>query len=619
MWTASFRSFVHSFDLKSTGKWFLLSSLVGTVAGVGAVLFQILGQLVTHFALTAVSGFTPGEAAGEQALFQHSSGAVSLALVVAMMGLGGLVSGWLVYTFAPEAEGHGTDAAIESFHNKRGVIRTRVPFIKTLASAITIGTGGSAGREGPIAQIGAGFGSFLGTHLHLSDRDRRIMLAAGMAGGVGAVFRAPLAGALFAGEILYKDGDIESDVIVPAAISSIVSFSVYSLFLPADAGFLPLFGDGLDYQLASLIELIPLAFMAVILTLAAICYIRVFYGVHALSQKITAIPQPLKPAIGAVLAGLIGVGLHLSFGNGHGDALLAVLATGYGSLQTALENPASLGIGVLLLIAVGKVLTTSLTISSGGSGGVFGPSMVIGGCLGAAFGLVMKEHFGLQTHPGAYAIIGMAGFFAGAAHAPISTIIMVSEMTGDYKLLLPTMWVSTLCFLLCRRFTLYEKQVPSRLDSPAHRGDFIVDVLEGIQVRDVYSPDESLVRVQESASLDQIVHLLAETSQQYFPVVDEDGAMVGIFSADDVRSYLFDEIIWQLAVARDVMKSNVVSVTPEDDLNTALQRLTSLNIDELPVVESADSGSLLGMLSRRETIAFYNRRVMQHREETSIE
>jgi len=231
----------------------------------------------------------------------------------------------------------------------------------------------------------------------------------------------------------------------------------------------------------------------------------------------------------------------------------------------------------------------------------------------------MKEHFGLQTHPGAYAIIGMAGFFAGAAHAPISTIIMVSEMTGDYKLLLPTMWVSTLCFLLCRRFTLYEKQVPSRLDSPAHRGDFIVDVLEGILVRDVYSPDESLVRVQESASLDQIVHLLAETSQQYFPVVDEDGAMVGIFSADDVRSYLFDEIIWQLAVARDVMKSNVVSVTPEDDLNTALQRLTSLNIDELPVVESADSGSLLGMLSRRETIAFYNRRVMQHREETSIE
>lgn len=615
MWTASFRSFVHSFDLRSTGKWFLLSSLVGTVAGVGAVLFQIFGQVVSHYVLTAMSGFTPGEAAGEQALFQHSPVAVSLPLIVVAMGLGGLVSGWLVYTFAPEAEGHGTDAAIEAFHNKRGVIRTRVPFIKTLASAITIGTGGSAGREGPIAQIGAGFGSFLGSYLHLSDRDRRIMLAAGMAGGVGAVFRAPLAGALFAGEILYKEGDIESDVIVPAAISSIVSFSVYSLFLPTDAGFLPLFGNGLHYQLGSLLELLPLALLAVVLTLSAILYIKVFYGIHQLTKRITSVPRPLKPAIGAILAGLLGIGLHVAFGGEHDNALLAVLATGYGSLQTALETPESLGIGILLLIAGGKILTTSLTISSGGSGGVFGPSMVIGGCLGAAVGLTMRDVFGLQTQPGAYAVIGMAGFFAGAAHAPISTIIMVSEMTGDYKLLLPTMWVSTLCFLLCRRWTLYEKQVPSRLDSPAHRGDFIVDVLEGIPVRNVYAPDTSLIRVKESASLDELVHLLAETNQQYFPVVDEKGSMVGIFSADDVRSYLFDEIIWNLAVARDVMKSNVVTVTPEDDLNTALQRLTSLNIDEIPVVDPADSGRLLGMLSRRETIAFYNRRVVQHREE----
>ena len=615
MWTASFRRLVHSFDLRSTGKWFLLSSLVGTVAGVGAVLFQVILQVVARYTQTALAGFTPEEAAGEHSLFHHASAQFSLPLVVVVMGFGGLVSGWLVYTFAPEAEGHGTDAAIEAFHHNRGHIRTRVPFIKTLASAITIGTGGSAGREGPIAQIGAGFGSFLATHLHLSDRDRRIMLAAGMAGGIGAVFRAPLAGALFAGEILYKEGDIESDVIVPAAISSIVSFSVYSLFLPADAAFLPLFGDGLHYELNSLFELLPLALMAIVLTLAAILYIKVFYGVHALAQKITSVPRPLKPAIGAVLAGLIGVGLHLAFGENHDGALLAVLATGYGSLQAALEDPAKLGIGVLLLIAGGKILTTSLTISTGGSGGVFGPSMVIGGCLGAAVGLVLRDVFGVETQPGAYAIIGMAGFFAGAAHAPISTIIMVSEMTGDYKLLLPTMWVCTLCFLLCRRWTLYVKQVPSRLDSPAHKGDFIVDVLEGIQVADVYSPDEALIRVKESASLDELVHLLAETSQQYFPVVDEDGAMVGIFSADDVRAYLFDEIIWRLAVARDVMKSNVVSVTPEDDLNTALQRLTSLNIDELPVVDPADPGRLLGMLSRRETIAFYNRRVIQHREE----
>jgi chloride channel protein, CIC family len=615
---ATLRNFIRGFDLKSTGKWFLLASLVGTAAGLGAILFQVIGQVVVRYTLIAIAGFSPGEARGEHALFEHGVHEFSLPLIVAVMGLGGLISGWLVYTFAPEAEGHGTDAAIEAFHHKRGVIRARVPLIKTISSAITIGTGGSAGREGPIAQIGAGFGSFLATQLHLSDRDRRIMLAAGMAAGVGAVFRAPLAGALFAGEILYKEGDIESDVIVPAAISSIVSYSVYSLFLPPDAAFMPLFGNRLHYQLGSLLELIPLALMSVVLVLAAIIYIKTFYGVHAFVKKITVIPNVFKPAVGAILAGLVGVGLHLAVDRDGSTAMLAVLSTGYGSLQTALENPAQLGIGALLLIAFGKVITTSLTISSGGSGGVFGPSMVIGGCVGAAVGLMFQQIFGtlfgVELNAGAYAIVGMAGFFAGAAHSPISTIIMVSEMTGDYKLLLPTMWVSTLCFLLCRRWTLYVKQVPTRLESPAHRGDFIVDVLEGIPVSDVFTPRDDLTKVPEGSSLDDIVHLIAETHQHYFPVVDQAGTMVGIFSSDDVRAYLFDETIWRLAVARDVMVSNFVSVNPSDDLNTALQRFTALNLDELPVIDEDNPGRLLGMLTRRETIAFYNRRLMAHKQ-----
>ena len=615
MWTAGLVDLVRRFELRSTGKWFLLATLTGAVSGLGAVLFQAAGQCVGHFTLGAASGFVPAEAEGEQSLFAHEERDVSFPLVIVVMGAGGLLSGWLVYRFAPEAEGHGTDAAIDSFHRKRGVIRTRVPIVKTLSSAITIGTGGSAGREGPIAQIGAGFGSFLVTRLKLSDRDRRIMLAAGMAGGVGAIFRAPLAGALFAGEILYRDADIESDVIVPAAISSIVSYSVYSVFLPQGTGFLPLFGAGLQYELSSLTELFPLTLMAVLLTIAAGIYIRTFYGVHSLFKKLTMIPNAVKPAIGAVLTGLLGVTLYFVFDRGDDQSMLSVLATGYGALQTALVDPQRLGITLLLLIAAGKVVTTSLTISSGGSGGVFGPSMVIGGCVGAAIGLAFQDLFGVESHAGAYAIIGMAGFFAGAAHAPISTIIMVSEMTGDYQLLLPTMWVSTLCFLLCRRWTLYEKQVPSRLESPAHKGDFIIDVLEGLHVRDVFQPSDQLITVPESASLDEIVHLLAETNQQYFPVMDAEGQMVGIFSADDVRAYLFDQTLWRLAVARDVMASNVVTVTMDDDLNTALQRFTSMNVDELPVIGDTDSGTVLGMLTRREAIAIYNRRVMEVKQE----
>ncbi len=191
---------------------------------------------------------------------------------------------------------------------------------------------------------------------------------------------------------------------------------------------------------------------------------------------------------------------------------------------------------------------------------------------------------------------------------------MVSEMTGDYHLLLPTMWVSMLCFLLCKPWSLYEKQVKSRLESPAHRGDFIVDVLEGIHVADVYRKDRKLIHIPESMSLDGIVHTLAKSNQQYFPVVDENGKLVGIFAADDVRSWLYDDSIWTLAVARDVMVTKIVSVTPEDDLNTALQRFTALNLDELPVLDPNDKGQLLGMLRRKETIAAYNQSLMKHKQ-----
>jgi CIC family chloride channel protein len=206
----------------------------------------------------------------------------------------------------------------------------------------------------------------------------------------------------------------------------------------------------------------------------------------------------------------------------------------------------------------------------------------------------------------------MAGFFSGCAHAPFSTIIMVSEMTGSYELLLPTMWVSTLCFIFGRRWQLYLKQVPSRLESPAHRGDFLIDVLEGIRVRDVLetTPHE-IRRIDESMSLRDIVHLLAETRQHYFPVVDSQQRLVGIFSSDDVRSYLYDETIWQLAVARDVMTSRVVSVTLDDDLNTALRAFTSIAIDELPVVDAADRTQLVGTLRHKDTIMAYNRRLLE--------
>ena len=373
--------------------------------------------------------------------------------------------------------------------------------------------------------------------------------------------------------------------------------------------FVPVFGDKLNYAIGSPFELIPLALLAVDFDIRR-HFIHPGVLRHAGYFQAAFDFALFAPVIGAGLAGIVGLGLFYAFGR---DArLLSVLSTGHGALQLAIERSTTLGVPLLLAIGFGKLVTTSLTIGSGGSGGVFGPSVLIGGCLGAAIGEMLHNIWpAMVPNAQVYGIVGMAGFFAAAAHAPISTIIMVSEMTGDYQLLLPTMWVATLCFLLCRRFKLYQMQVPTRLDSPAHRGDFLIDVLEGILVRDVPANNRPLVRVPEGTPFKRIMEMLTETRQHYFPVIDAEGRMLGIFSSDDVRAYLFNEAIWQLAVARDVMTSKLVTVTPEDDLNTALRRFTELNLDELPIVDAQDPSRLLGMLRRKDTIAIYNRQLAE--------
>ena len=586
--------------------------MVGLAAGVGAIAFQLCGQVVVRFVLLELSGFAPGEGQGEHHYFHPPDTAFSFPWLMIVLVGGGLASGWFVYTFAPEAEGHGTDGAIDAFHNRRGSIPIRVAIVKTIASAITLGTAGSGGREGPIAQIGASVGSYLGQKLRLSARDRRILLATGMGAGVGAIFRAPLAGALFAAEILYRDADLESDVIVPAAIGSIIAYSVYGLALPSELCFAHVFGGLSGYSTNSLIELLPYTILAIALSVIGFLYVRGFYGIHHLFARLPG-PRHIRPAIGACLAGLVAAALYYIFGQDRD--VLAVLSTGYGTLQKALKSPQEVTVQVLLVVGMFKILTTSLTIGSGGSGGVFGPSMVIGGCSGVALGKIFDAVWPNLVNPGAFGVVGMAGFFAGVAHAPISTIIMVSEMTGSYQLLFPTMWVSTLCFLMCQRFTLYSKQVPSRLESPAHRGDFLIDVLEGLTVRDVYIPesDQGTIAVSEGMNLAEILQRLANTQQHYFPVVNASGRMVGIFSDDDVRRFIYDETIWTLADAADIMTGHFLFVTPGEDLNSALQKFTRLNLDELPVLESVESGRLIGMLRRKESIAAYNRKILERK------
>ena len=616
---------------RAGGRWLLLAVVVGILAGLGAAAFTQLERLVARVP-AVIAGFDPPGAVGEPHRgplpFEPSvpdaadaAGGFGMRpfspwLLVLVATGGGLVSGLLVTIFAPEAAGAGTDAAVEAFHRHRGRIDRRVPLVKVLASAVTLGTGGSGGREGPIAQIGAGLGSELARRLKLSARERRLLLAAGMGAGVGAVFRAPLAGALFAAEILYSDSDFETDAVMPAAVASIVAYSVFVQTLPPAVRYLPLFGSDLEHTPGPPVELLFYAALAVLLAGAGWGFTRAFAAARLWWSR-TPIPRFARPACGAGLAAAAGVGLWELLGRD--PRVLGVLGTGYGTLQAAMSDPVSVGAAGLLAVAVGKVLTTTLTIGSGGSGGVFGPSMTVGGCLGGAFGLGCAAVFpNAVPRPETFAVVGMAGFFAGCARAPVSTVVMVHELTGDYGLLPPSMLVCTLCFVLLsgdrgRAASLYGNQVPARQDSPAHRGEFLVDVLGELTVDEVYDRGRSVLTVPEAASLDEIVHLLARTRQATFPVRDATGHITGVFNADDVRAHLFDEGLWQLAVAGDVMTPHPAFVFPADDLNTALKRLTSQNLEELPVVNPLDHSDLLGMLRRREITAAYNRRVSELR------
>ncbi len=584
-------------------KWTVLSSLVGVIAGCGGIIFEILTQLVTRVSLVSIVGYTAPETAGELTLFPPPAALdLGIWLLLPVIILGGLLSGWLVYTFAPEAEGHGTDAAINAFHHQEGLIRKRIPFIKTMASALTLGTGGSGGREGPIALIGAAFGSYLATVLKLSVRDRRILLAAGIGAGIAAIFRAPIAGALFAAEILYSEADLETDAIIPAAAASLVSYSVFTFWLPAEIRHLPLFGSDLQgLQWNSVEELFLYVVLALVLVPVGAIYIRTFYGTQWLFQKCPC-SRKLRPALGAALTGLLGIGLFKLCGSNIHS--LAVLGAGYGTLQSALINAGAIGVPLLLTIAAIKILTTSLTISSGGSGGVFGPSMVIGGCVGSSVGLILHWYFpSLVPHPEAFGIVGMAGFFAGCAHAPFSTILMVSEITGSYGLLLPTMGVSTVTFVLGRPWKLYIKQVPNRQSSPAHQGEMgLPEVLSHLRVSDILHPiDTSAVAPLES-SLPEITAQFATSHELMVPVVDQQNQFRGLLDLAEVRGLLAPNVEGNTPTVQSLTRMSRVTLSPQDPLSTALARSVQYDQTIIPVMSSDSPTRLLGLFHQRDAL-----------------
>ncbi len=589
-----------------------LALVVGIVAGLGAIIFYTACQVVVHYALDSATGYRPHHPGGEPPLLAETEHLFRPWLLLLIPTVGGVLSGLLVFTLAPEAEGHGTDAAIAAFHYRQGEIRPRVPLVKLIASAITLGTGGSGGREGPIAQIGAGFGSFIGNLFRLRPAERRILMAAGVGAGVAAIFRAPLAGALFAGEILYRSTDFESEVIVPAALASTAAYCTFGLVF----GWSPLFT--LSPQVLQALtftnpeQLLAYSLLALFLVVLAMLYTRTFYGLSYAFRRLP-LPRHVKPAIGAFLTGLTGVVLYYALGRE--QQVLAVLSFGYGTLQDALNVPAQGGADfslalVLLVVALGKILTTSLTIGSGGSGGVFGPAMVIGGCGGGALGHMLHRLWPqLVPHPSSFVIVGMAGFFAAAAKTPVSTLVIVSEMTGDYALLLPTLWVCVLAFLLSDEQSIYHSQVESRFLSPAHQGDYVREVLAGLQVKEFLTDQQEVPVLRPGERLSDVIERLSRTAYHSLPVTDEEGRYLGMVSLEEVHLASRLRSLGPLVVASDLMRRDIPALRPDDGLDRALELFVESDRLALAVVDASPEQRVIGIVRRADISSAYLRRV----------
>jgi CIC family chloride channel protein len=581
------------------------AALVGIVAGLGGIAFYIATRVVEHYALGVWAGYYPQPHPGGEPSFawlsvvEHPFHPWLLLLIPT---LGGIVSGLLVFTLAPEAEGHGTDAVIAAYHYHQGQIRPRVPLVKIVASAVTLGTGGSGGREGPIAQIGAGFGSLLANLLRLRPVDRRILMAAGMGAGIAAIFRAPLAGTMFAAEVLYRSPEFEAEVIIPAGIASVVSYCIFGAF----TGWEPLFTIP-SVVFNNPFELGPYLLLALFMALLALLYTRCFYGCKRLFGRLP-VRRHLRPALGAFLTGLVALSLYVLLGRQQN--VLAILSFGYSAIQDAMTKDAGVSATLLLTIALGKILTTSLTIGSGGSGGVFGPSMVIGGCGGGALGIMLHNLWpGLIPHPASFVIVGMAGFFAAAAKTPFSTLIIVSEITGGYSLLLPSLWVCTLSFILSDEQSIYSSQVESRSRSPAHQGAYVREVLAGVRVNEFLPPQRTTTMLHPGDPLDTVLNRLEAAPHAVLPVVDAQNRLLGVVNLEEVYLASTEPALKPLILAQDLMRTDVRPLTPSDTLDRALELFVENDLLALPVVNDLKQRQVAGMVHRHEISSAYLRRV----------
>ncbi len=510
----------------------------------------------------------------------------------AFMITAGLIVGYIVNRWAPEARGHGVPEVMEAIALRGGRIRARVAAIKVLASAITIGSGGSAGREGPIVQTGSALGSALGQWLHFSEERVQTLVACGAAAGIAATFNAPISGAIFALEVIL--GRFTTRYFGAVVISSVTAGIMARILLSEQPAFsVPAY----PFRPAETPVYLVLAALA---ALVAVLFIRVLYFTEEKFDRWRLHPA-FKAAVGMALTAAV--------------ALLmperAVLGSGLHFIGEVIAEDVSVPLATLTLLLFGKLLATSFTLGSGNSGGVFAPSLFMGAVLGGLVGSVANMLWPeVAINPGAYAIVGMAGVFSGAARAPITAVLIVFEMSNDYKLILPLMLVTVIATLLAEfMFSDSIYTLKLRMKGITLQRGRDLDLMQGLIVSEAMTPNPRTIHLR--ASLDELGQAFQETHSHSFPVVDDNGRLFGMVSIRDYETALERPEAAALTVGQIATRDNLLVAYEDETLSNAIQRLSVRGINKMPVLSRAQPETVIGVIRRRDIIRAYNMALMR--------
>ena len=558
--------------------------LVGLGAGIGAVIFRYLIQAVNWIGYTWFPSVTSNW---------------GNAYVIIVPAIGGLIVGLLVYFFAPEAKGHGVPEVMEAVAIHGGRIRPQVAIIKSLASSICIGSGGSVGREGPIVQIGSALGSTIGQALHLSNDRVRNLVACGAAGGIAATFNAPIAGVIFALEIIL--GDFKMHYFISVVISSVTA----SVIGRAIFGDFPAFPLPIEYGINSLWEFGFYIILGVLAALVGVIFIRSLYWTEDLFEKWKSVPEWVQPAIGGALLGALALAYPL-FTPTTWVGVPQIFNVGYEVIGDALSNQLLLGVVISLLIL--KIIATSLTLGSGGSGGVFAPGLFMGAMLGTAFELSIRILFpSIVAPPGAYALVGMAAVFAASAYAPITAIIILFELTGDYRIILPLMLTVVVATLLAHKMLKGESIYTLKL---SRRGVHLqsgqdIDVMDGLTVDEIMTRDFDTIPT--DTTLSELARILSESRHHGIAILDEQGKLWGLVTITDLDRAIYQNLPGDTPVSViGTDTSRLMIAYPDESMGEALARMGIRGVGRLPVISREHPDNLLGLIRRADIIRAYN-------------